>query len=78
VDAEAKSNLIILILFEYNNTSKKYFNLDDIRKIISNDYEIYRLKGDGTLDSNFSNSWNCIAVHPDSEFYEAIQKFKRN
>ena len=57
-----------LIIFEYNHTSKKYFSLDDIRNILPSSYRIYRLCGDGKLDQNFSNSWNCIAVSVDTEF----------
>jgi FkbM family methyltransferase len=55
------------IIFEYNNTSKKYYNLDDIRKIIGKNYEIRRLKTNGELDEDFSNSWNCVAIPQGSE-----------
>lgn len=74
---ESRTNFINqnhpLIIFEYNHVSKKYFNLDDIYKIIGNQHQVYRLKGDGTLDSDFSMSWNCVAVHIDSAFYKIIE-----
>jgi hypothetical protein len=57
-----------LIIFEYNNTSKQHFSLDDIRKILPDSYQFYRLRGDGLLDQDFNNSWNCVAVSTDTEF----------
>jgi len=57
-----------LIIFEYNHTSKQHFTLDDIRHILPLQYEYYRLRSDGTLDQDFSNSWNCVAVPTDTVF----------
>jgi FkbM family methyltransferase len=51
-----------LIIFEYNDTSKKHFKLEEIQILLGDEYSIYRLKHDGTLDSDFSNSWNCVAI----------------
>jgi FkbM family methyltransferase len=51
-----------LIIFEYNNTSKKYFNLEDIKQIIGIDYDIFRLNSEGRLDNNLLETWNCVAV----------------
>lgn len=61
-----------LIIFEYNNTSKKYFNLKDIEDIIGENYSIFRLNGQGELDKEFENSWNCIAVPHKSKFEELL------
>jgi FkbM family methyltransferase len=62
-----------LIIFEYNNTSKKHFNLDQIQGIIGDAYNVYRVRENGDLDQDFSNSWNCIAIPQGSEF-ESILK----
>ena len=57
-----------LIIFEYNNTSKKYFNLEDIKQIIGIDYDIFRLNSEGRLDNNLLQTWNCVAVPKDTVF----------
>lgn len=57
-----------LIIFEYNHTSKEHFNLDDIYDIIGKEYDFYRLGGDASLDFDFSNSWNCVAIPKNSTF----------
>lgn len=58
-----------LIIFEYNQTSKKHFSLENIEEILPNKYEIFRLNSDGELDKDFVNTWNCVAVHKESIFY---------
>jgi FkbM family methyltransferase len=62
-----------LIIFEYNDLSKQYFALDDIRSILGVDYSIFRLRGDGYLDRNYINTWNCVAVNTNSIFYEPVK-----
>jgi FkbM family methyltransferase len=57
-----------LVIFEYNSTSRKHFDLDDIRDALGEGYDIYRLTGSGTLDIDFERSWNCVAVSVDSSF----------
>ncbi len=59
-----------LIIFEYNTTSRKHFNLNIVKDILGTQYEIYRLRTDGYLDTQFSDTWNCLAVNIDSIFYE--------
>jgi len=56
--------------FEYNATSKKYFTLEDIQNILPPSYKFYRLRpnGDGRLDNNLNDTWNCVAVSSASEF----------
>ena len=55
-----------LIIFEFNQTSKKHFSLDEIRSILGVGYIIYRLTQDGWLSADLQNTWNCVAVHNDS------------
>jgi FkbM family methyltransferase len=62
-----------LIIFEYNDLSKKYFTLDDIKNILGTDYIIYRLRQDGYLDKDYENTWNCVAVNAKSKFYKSIK-----
>lgn len=62
-----------LIIFEYNNTSKKYFTLENIKQLLGDDYHIFRLRTDGYLDKNYMDTWNCIAVHTRSIFYEPVK-----
>lgn len=60
-----------LIIFEYNNVSKKHFNLDDISSILGSNYLFYRIKHDASLDTDFSNSWNVVAI-PRNSIFEKI------
>lgn len=57
-----------LIIFEYINPPAKYFSLEDIHNILPDSYQFYRLRGDGKLDVDFSNSWNIVAVSANTEF----------
>lgn len=63
-----------LIIFEYNQTSKKHFHLDEIDKILGSGYELFRLNGDGNLDQDFSNSWNCVAIPENCLFKEVLSE----
>lgn len=56
-----------LIIFEY--ISGKDNNLPEIRNILGQGYEIYRMRDDGALDHNLGRTWNCVAVHNKSIFY---------
>ncbi len=60
-----------LIIFEYN--SGKNCRLSEITAILGLHYEIYRLRNDGHLDSNFDKAWNCVAVCKDSVFHPICQ-----
>ena len=62
-----------LIIFEYNALSRKYFTLDDIRSTLGPCYEIFRLRQDGHLDRDLSNTWNCVAIHDGSKFRQPLQ-----
>ena len=59
-----------LIIFEYNQVSKKFFSLDDVRAKLGNAYSVFRLRGDGKLDGSFDETWNCVAVPSGSVFSE--------
>ena len=61
-----------LIIFEFNTTSKEFFTLEDIQNILGGNYTVYRLKSDGNLDREFSNSWNCVAVPGNSVFSDIL------
>ena len=61
-----------LIIFEYNQISKNHFHINEIIEILGSGYEIFRLKGDGNLDQDFSNSWNCVAIPENSLFEEVL------
>ncbi len=63
-----------LIIFEYNEVSKKYFNLIDIQNILGESYLIYCIKSDGSLDQDFSNSWNCAAIPVNTDFETILLK----
>lgn len=62
-----------LIIFEFNNTSKQYFSLREIEGLLGNSYSIYRLRGDGDLDLDFQNSWNCVAIPAGSVFSDILK-----
>lgn len=70
------SNNRPLIIFEFNQTSQKYFSLADIRNILVNGYEIWRLRGDGNLDMDYAHSWNCVAIPHNSKFMEILESSK--
>ena len=63
------------IIFEYNHISKAHFSLDDIRRILPEGYEIFRLRSeDGFLDRNLQETWNCVAVHENSPFGGVLEE----
>jgi FkbM family methyltransferase len=51
-----------LIIFEYNFVSKRYFTVADVRSILGQGYDIYRLRKDARLDQDVEHAWNCVAV----------------
>ena len=63
-----------LIVFEYNHVTKKHFELTEMASALGPKYLIYRLKNDGTLDQNFSKTWNLVAVPQNSKFFK-IENF---
>ncbi len=51
-----------LIIFEYNGTTRQCFDLSEAVVLLGKEYRFYRLRGDGLLDKDFTNTWNCVAV----------------
>jgi FkbM family methyltransferase len=59
-----------LIIFEYNDVSRSHFNMEQIREVLGSEYEIFRLRQrDGLLDDNLEYTWNCVAVHRQTQYY---------
>jgi len=60
-----------LIIFEYNNLTRQHFRLEEMMQALGDKYRIFRLRsGDGLLDLNMTETWNCCAVHEDTWFYD--------
>jgi len=58
------------IIFEYNHVSRAQYDLEQVRAVLGDGYELYRLRqSDGLLDTDFRDTWNCVAVHRDSIYY---------
>jgi FkbM family methyltransferase len=63
-----------LIIFEYNDVSRSMYKIGDVRDLLADDYDIYRLRRDGRLDHAFDDAWNCVAVPRTSvHFAEILQ-----
>ncbi len=62
-----------LIVFEYNEVSRRFFALDEVQAILGEGYTLFRLRQDGLLDRSFESTWNCVAVPSESIFYEPCQ-----
>ena len=58
-----------LIVFEYSSLIQRgLFTLADVLRVVGPDYELFRLRADGYLDSRLADTWNCVAVHQASMF----------
>ncbi|MDD5432298.1 MAG: FkbM family methyltransferase [Candidatus Omnitrophica bacterium] len=68
-------NNLPLIIFEYNDVSRKHFDLNKIQGILGDEYKIYRLNYSGYLDTNYNDTWNMVAVNLNSPFYPAVDLF---
>ncbi len=51
-----------LIVFEHHATSAAATSLEDFRELLGPTYDLYRLRRDALLDTDFSRTWNCVAV----------------
>jgi len=52
-----------LIIFEFNEITRKYFQLSQAAEQLGTDYKIYRLRSeDGCLDGDLSSTWNVVAL----------------
>lgn len=66
-----------LIIFEYNELGRRHYSLDDVRSLLGGNYEIFRLRADGWLDTDFRDTWNCVAVPRSAPFYPVIEELIR-
>ena len=57
-----------LIIFEYNQVSKRAYRIDEVRAELPGHYRIFRLRGDGMLDGDLEKTWNCVAVPEGSQY----------
>jgi FkbM family methyltransferase len=57
-----------LIIFEYNDITRQFFDLKQVAALLGQSWQIYRLRGDGLLDTDFTKVWNCVAVPAGSPF----------
>lgn len=60
-----------LIVFEYNEVSRRHFHVNDIRQLLGDGYDIYRLRIDGALDRRYDRAWNCVAIPAHGPFAAA-------
>ena len=52
-----------LIIFEYNNTTRKFFPLSDAVELLGSSYSVFRMRSDdGRLDDDLSSTWNVVAL----------------
>ena len=65
-----------LLIFEYNQISRKSFDLNIVRNLLGPDYSIFRLRADGRVDSNETNTWNMVAVSKSSNFYTMVSSLR--
>lgn len=56
-----------IIIFEYNELSKKKYHITDIQHLLGDEYLIYRLRSDGNLDLDIENAWNCVGIKKNRE-----------
>jgi FkbM family methyltransferase len=61
-----------LIIFEYNSISQASFDLNAVRDLLGSDYEIYRIRPDGRLDVDETNTWNMVAIARSSDVFNAV------
>jgi FkbM family methyltransferase len=66
-----------VIVFEYNEISRRHFTLAAVTTQLGPGYAIWRLRIDGTLDREFDAAWNCVAVPSDTAFAAAARPLVR-
>jgi FkbM family methyltransferase len=65
-----------LIIFEFNDLTRRFCTLEEIQNVLGKEYIIFRLRGDGFLDSLLTKTWNCVAVHRRSSLFSFCQNFQ--
>lgn len=51
-----------LMVLEYNHVTRRHFSLDELTTVLGPDYEVRRLRRDGRLDRDLSQTWNVVAI----------------
>ena len=57
-----------LIIFEYNELSRRHYHIDEIKCLLGEGYSLRRLRADGRLDRDVARAWNCVAIPVGSTF----------
>jgi len=65
-----------LLIFEYHSVTRKSFSLKMVEELLGTDYMIYRLRSDGSVDSDLSKTWNLVAVHRATGFFGIVSSFQ--
>lgn len=60
--AQTIARLKPVIIFEYNDVSRRRYALSEVRALLGDGYEIYRLTRAGQLDDDCEHAWNCVAL----------------
>ena len=72
------NNTAAVIIFEYNDASKRHWDLNAMRALLGPEWEIYRLRRDGRLDYECEHAWNCVAVKSHGYFAQTCANMIRN
>jgi FkbM family methyltransferase len=67
-----------LLIFEYNKLGRAQYDLDAVRAVLGDDYDIFRLGPGGLLHRNLKETWNCVAVNRDSIFRQPCMALLRD
>ncbi len=51
-----------IVVFEYNQNTRRHFNLEALAGDLPPDYLLFRLRPDGRLDKQYEQSRNCVAA----------------
>lgn len=63
-----------LMIFEYNATTRRFFQLSQVEDLLGAGYRLFRLRTeDGRLDHDLSSTWNVVAV-PKQGFWQYLNQ----
>lgn len=63
-----------LIIFEYNDVTRRHFGLDAVKSLLGPAYNLFRLRVDGRLERSLDIIWNCVAVPNGTEFEDLCRQ----
>lgn len=63
-----------LIVFEYNDYNRALYSIDQVREVLGEKYDIYRLRLDGMLDRDLSDTWNCVAAPRNNQWFQITER----